>query len=569
MIILKKYKAITIGFISLLFFFRILLCFQGFDFTDEGWVLTFYKYIYTNPEVCTYQFVYYFAGIIGGTFELFFDKGGILYFRFLTVIVEFLILYLLYRLLKEDIPIYLILLSYTIILFSQEFGIIVLHHNLLSGLLLVLSASFLSNAVFENAKHYLIFSGIFFVLFGFSRLPNFLVVIFIGLFFVGYLFKTNNFNSRNVFKKSKELFWGYGFGLFIILLLLLILEHFDILKVSILEILDKGKADSSSSAHNFNKLIWDGFYAWKSIFKTVLVFITIQILIIRHVNYKRSKIVFILAFATIIWLFVYFIEPNLSAICGLFILGSINLFLVGSSPKILFLNVIALITLLINPLGSDGYFNMIPWSMYLIGPLSFYGYYLRFKEEENYLYAAVIGTAVILFFLLSFGYTTLYNGYFDKGHRLNKRFPITSSKSKYIWTTKSKSDLTNSLVVAINSHVPKDASVIAYNSLPMLHYLTNHKPAIPNSWVWVYDVSSLKRKLDKISDETKDIYIVVQKFQSIYHNDGSFEGLSDTLTDTWRNPLNKRKIFAEFVLSRNYKVIFEDDNCQILGVKIH
>jgi hypothetical protein len=494
MTISKENKKIAIiGFLSMLFLFRVLLCFQGFDFTDEGWVLTFYKYIYTNPEVCTYQFVYYFSGLIGGAFEYVFEEGGILYFRLITVLIEFLILYFLYRNLKEDIPVFLILVPFTVILLSQEFGIIVLHHNLISGMLAVIGTSFLSDGIFKKSKFHLILAGLFFILFGFSRVPNFLVVLFVGLFFVWYIFKQSYFDLQKALPRLKSLFLGYMLGFLIMFLFLIIFNHILVFKISILEILDKGNANPNTSAHSYKKLLFDAVYAWKSILQELLLFVAFQLLFIRYINTRLNKILAAFALVTLITLFVYFVKPNLAALCAFFILGSINLFFLRVSPKILFLNVIGLIILLINPLGSDGYFNMMPWSMYLIAPIGLYGYFLRFNDFKTDLYAMVFGSSVILFFVFSFSHTILYNGYFDRGHRLNKRFSIETPKSKYIWTTKAKADITNSLVEAVNTCVPKDANILAYNSLPMLHYLTDHKPAIENSWVWVYDEASLNK----------------------------------------------------------------------------
>ena len=262
-------------YIALLFLFRIALCFQGFDFCDEGWVLTFYKYIFSSPNSCKYQFIYYFSGIIGGMFEFFYKDGGILYFRIISILIEFIIFILIVNLFKNQIPKSIISLGFTVVILTQNFGVIGLHHNLISGLFAVGSIAFLTTGIFSRKDYQLLISGLLLTLFIFCRIPNILPASLI--FILSCLAILNSTNSTKT-KKMKITFFLVGLilGLVAIFIIIKYFQHDQIFIESIKDIIQKGKGKPNSSAHSFTSLIKVSIKSWISICKYFLIFSGIQ-----------------------------------------------------------------------------------------------------------------------------------------------------------------------------------------------------------------------------------------------------------------------------------------------------
>lgn len=65
-------------FLSILFLFQLIFIPQGLDFADEGFFMTFYQQIFNDPESVTYAFMYWFAGVLGGSLYALFPEDGLL-----------------------------------------------------------------------------------------------------------------------------------------------------------------------------------------------------------------------------------------------------------------------------------------------------------------------------------------------------------------------------------------------------------------------------------------------------------------------------------------------------------
>ena len=221
--------------------------------------------------------------------------------------------------------------------------------------------------------------------------------------------------------------------------------------------------------------------------------------------------------------------------------------------------------MMMNPIGSDGFFNFTPWSLYIIAPISVWGFYLMSKEMRGKKHNEILGLSILLLFVFTSLNHIRTTAYFDPGNRSKKIHSIQSIKARLIFTTKTKAKMTNDIINAIEKTIPSSGKVIVYNSAPMLHYLTNRKPVMDNSWIWVYDTESFRLKLlDLINSEDK-YYIVLQKINTIGgETDRPFAPLNDTISDNWFHRLEKRELFAHFVSNKNFYKVWENENFTIL-----
>ena len=114
-------KSYFVWFLVFIFFYQLILCFQGFDVCDEGWCLAFYQNIFTAPQSCEYQFVYYLTGLLGGIAYSIFPDGGILYFRLLNAACNILCCIMIYNLLKNYISGWQIITGVALVIFNYGF----------------------------------------------------------------------------------------------------------------------------------------------------------------------------------------------------------------------------------------------------------------------------------------------------------------------------------------------------------------------------------------------------------------------------------------------------------------
>jgi hypothetical protein len=169
------------------------------------------------------------------------------------------------------------------------------------------------------------------------------------------------------------------------------------------------------------------------------------------------------------------------------------------------------------PLGSDlGIRIMGPFSVWLatFTAVAHAYRFVHFKMQKN-------DNSYRLFFIIFYVFYCVYglyvvsrNAYFDRGPRWEKRYRANNDKFT-VFTSKDKAKAMDVLLSELSKYVHKGDYLLCFESLPMVHYLTETKPYMGNPWVWVYDSGNFIRHLKK-SEETIPLPVVVrQKCQPI------------------------------------------------------
>jgi hypothetical protein len=546
---------------------QIIFALQGFDFADEGYSLCFYKYFFSHPEYIKNQLPYYFSGFLGGALEYIYPNGGILYFRILTVIITLVIFTFIYYLLRKSLSGFYIILAYFLIPVIPQYGIIVLHHNLISALMVTIGIYFITKSLLSDKKSNinLIIAGFSFGLYTFSRLPNVLVFIFILAAYVFILLGINKEKTRIILKKVLHLLIGSVISCLVILIVmwannhvLVFIDNFNSLLSTV-----KGKSDSDTS-HSLNNLIT---VTWKSI-KQILIGSAIVYVMLKtsHVLIKSIKIniyITLITLGLVFYLSRMLIADNIVFILSLCIYGIINN-IKSTKDKILYItSVFSLIILIVNPIGSDGYFNFTPWTFYLALPLAIHGIIDDFKENkpsespkvEIYKYYALL-----IYFMCWLGCfrQTLNKAYFDEGSRLYKKHVIHSNKANFIYTSKIKAEQINSILISVQRNIPMGKHVVAFNNIPMIFYLTDIKPTPLGTWISGIGPNDLNDYFIKLNKELP--YFIIQKFNSIgYNSEINYEYFKDTVANEYGNALPNRRLFQWFIQKNQYGILYEDD----------
>ena len=177
-------------FFFLLLLYHIAITFQGIDLLDEGFHAIFYQRIFDDPASVQYNFFYWFSGIVGGLVLEILPGLGLWGLRLAGALVSCTTILVAYRLLKNIIP-----------RGSLQSGIVILslyintepkdiHYNTLSALLFFLAAFLIYKGIKNDKPLLIMLCGAVLGLNTFTRLPNVLGAgMVLAIIFDGYVNK--------------------------------------------------------------------------------------------------------------------------------------------------------------------------------------------------------------------------------------------------------------------------------------------------------------------------------------------------------------------------------------------
>lgn len=578
MLIRNKFFIVLISVIIL----QVLIAFQGFDVCDDGFVLTFYQQIFTNPESVEYNFLYWFSGFVGGLWHLLFEEGGVLWFRFLAIIINTASFYITYKLLKPYINTTFLLFALVMVVFVNDYGYLTFYHNQLTSFMAVLIVYFLHKAVIKDSLHLFVISGILLSVNIFTRIPN--VVLFSLVLVIPYAYYLRKESLKNALKPLLFLGIGSVIGLLMVYVTLWSLGQVEIMKNAIFTIRDLGQTEDSS--HNFKSVFTAPFYNYLSISLEFLKLILIVgvLYILRRVL-PNAKIVTVFMFVLSVLIFMYWFNThNIYPIYCLCLIGSIAVILLKKVHiEIKYLGLLSFLTLVTISLGTGGGIINSGYMAIWVGlPLFFYvlnnlDLFLQdsllsnklsvFKIPKMSIHLSLF--SIILAFLILKTYNISQQSYFDFGSRFDKKYTINSPLTKGIYTTERRASIINELLLNLDEFVNPNDYLMVYDKMPMLHFLTETKPYMYNPWVWIYDYNSFEKKLKKAEAEIETLPIVVQqKFETIYRFSEPIDDYMSEVKENNNYHSNERNaIMNNFLERNNYNIVWSNSYFSIYKSK--
>ncbi len=563
----------------------LLVSFQGIDVCDEGWYLTFYQQFFNAPETVEYNFVFWLTGLIGGLWYEVFYEFGILGFRVLTVLVFVLISIFVLKILTPYVKKVTIIWGLLLVVFLNDYGYTLFYYNHLSGLIIVISCFYLICGISKNNNLYLFISGFVVMLNVFARLPN------ITLFFVISVFPLSaiisNSQKRSYWVKECLVFiFGSLISLIVVIITLKILGHADIFIASIKTLINKG--GNNDSNHNIFKMLMVYKNNYLNILKAGLKFSVVFLLILSLLNYSKETpflkfLISLLGF----FLFYFILDESLYIFyfMGLSSGVLVMIFKERYSLNFKLLTYLSIIVMTLLPLGSDGGIDNVGYmALWLIMPISLSVYQnlndlsitidtsnvqkkFRFNDVNfNYTFKIFIITYLLFKF-----YNISTTSYFDKGSRFKKVVEVDTPLSKWVYTNEKRAEIINTVLNELKNHVKKDDYLLAYDNIPLVNYLTETKPYIGISWVWVYDSEIFDSKIKEAEKNIEALPIVVQqKFVTI----GDFQSptldyMSEEKEETYIYKRGRVKAMNAFLLRNKYEVIWENEYFNIHKSKLN
>ena len=568
----KRAVIFTFCFIAL---FGVLLSFQGFDVCDEGLALTVYQQVFNCPSCIEFNFYRWFAAVTGGLWYLIFPDGGIWSFRVLTVLSFLISAYFVFKLFKGYIKPYQIAIGVILSAFISDFGYLVFYHNHLTILLYVLIVFCLHRGILNKRFLNLFFAGFLTVFCILSRLPNITLLALCITFFYPYFSEKDTKEKKQiVFSFFKYYILGITAGILCFLLIAFLLNHQNSLLNSLYSTIGHGTA--SDGNHNVWALLMKYFESYLIVLISGIKYILIALVFLVSKSVIKNKylnvainIIFLLVFLR------FFKGQDIFELYFFIFLGNALLLINrNSSLSLKLLSVMALIVALVLPLGSDGALhNMGYVSVWLAMPLAIASLsnadlsFLKKLSFKDYKIEVNKSAVSILFFITLVAYASLKiykisnEAYFDYGSRLEKIYSINAPLANNIYTTERRSTIINDLLENMSDYVKPDDYLLAYDKIPMIHFLSQTRSYMNTPWVWVYSGKMFEEKLKKAEKEIDILPIVVQqKFETIVafseplDNYMSENGVENNLHSNIRS-----KAMNNFLSRNNYKEVWSND----------
>jgi hypothetical protein len=543
-----------------------ILALQGFDLCDEGFVLTFYQQIFHAPQTVEYQFLYYLSGLIGGAWNFLFGFGGILSFRILSIIGYLLIIYFTSLTVKKYMQPKLILFAALFVLLPY-YGITVFHHNQLTALLVAISVYFILNGLNAENNYWAVFWGFFFVGINiFSRIPN---VTMIGL---GLLLFVDNYYEKNRSRLWRNILYGFCglfFGVLSVIFILFLCRHLEIFSQSVISnLLDAGTGGGGT--HDIFTLIQAYLINYKNVYTSLSIFVFTIFFFLYIYSLLKNKWLRLFSVISFFIIYILFFDLNSEKYYSIILFPLlISCFVDRTDKSFMLLNITSLLIMFLLPLGSDlGIRNMGSNCIWLgtfvsiIHVIRYINY--QIETRQNYSYRTFGNAFAVLYLVIGLFYVS-HRAYMDDGCRLEKRYRADNSKFT-VFTSRNKADAMNELLSALNKYVKKDDYLLAFETLPMIHYLTETKPYTGNSWVRAYTSGNFKKHLDQAVATIPLPVVLEQKCQPIGGNwtvpDNADKSLNPFIYD-----LERIKYFEAFIRDNNYTIVWENNLFAIYTTK--
>jgi hypothetical protein len=154
-------------------------------------------------------------------------------------------------------------------------------------------------------------------------------------------------------------------------------------------------------------------------------------------------------------------------------------------------------------------------------------------------------------FILS---VTYFYPYFDRSDRAAMHYTINNEHMHGVYTTEHRARVVNELLSQSAKYVKPDDYVLAYDCIPMYYYMTDTKPFMHNTWVWLYDDAVFKQELYKSLKETNTCPVVIMQKRSTIGNNWP-----DNYTENYQFRPEALAYMQDFLKTYHYKEVWEND----------
>jgi hypothetical protein len=588
----------TTIFFLLIFAYHLIVIFQGLDFNDEGFHLAFYQQIFKDPESVQYAFWGWLSGMVGGGFMKIFPFLGIWGIRLLGAIVSTATIIIAYNLIKNYVhngylKVSMIMLS----LFINE-DAKNLYYNNLSAFLYFVSVYFLFSGLCDKKKWMVFTAGFFVGLNIFTRLPNLLgISMILVIFYYGCL---TRITLSKLVIRSVIFLSGTIFAFLLVFGVMESFNHLTYFSGSLKMLFSSNNHaaldDGLNGAYGIGRLLNRNLIEYAKSLRFIL-FIGILVCVIVYVQYliqyssnaiRTGYRVFLytLALAVFALPFIgWFTSYRLiEFFTGMSLLSAIVLFDKEISKEYKLLAFFGLLILLIHPFGSsEGILTVVVYSMWISFPISM-DYIVRlnritmhwqpaissrFGSLKSILHADLFRRIIwVLICLVSVAciYNVIRYPYLcDRHLRVEMRYSVDNKFMKGVFTSKGRVDALNELLAASSGFVKPNDYVLAYDCMPLYHFMTETKSYVRNPCIWFYTTGLFREELKLAELRRTQLPVIVRQ---LIKTTGEGSAWPETRPEenylAFKRTQGKNRILDEFISRHHYKEVWKNGEFEIL-----
>ena len=142
-------------------------------------------------------------------------------------------------------------------------------------------------------------------------------------------------------------------------------------------------------------------------------------------------------------------------------------------------------------------------------------------------------------------------------------YSVKHPRLRGIFTTKERAIVVQELLDKLDNVVKSDGHLLAWESTPMLHFLTKTKPYLYNSWPDLYTHSSFEKALKKAERERAKLPIIVRAKSQTRISRWPKERVEFKDFES-NDEIANRTSINKFIEDNRYSLLWENDFFEIL-----
>jgi hypothetical protein len=460
----------------------------------------------------------------------------------------------------------------------------------------VITAILLFNGLKNKQRFALFGSGVIISLNMFNRFPNVLGIgLAMAIIYYGYLEKET---VKTIINNILVFLAGFIVTTLMVLLVMELMGHLQIYLSALKIIAGIGKRPVQIKAnqdfYSITKMTKTIIHHWvvAVIMGAFLIFSVLAFYFFEN-KFKRliPKIDILFSFLKIIIvaglaiLVVKGVITNLTVlylITGICLIIGCAMIIFDSDKEINLLLFIGIFILLVHPMGSsEGIETVEIYSLWIAFPIvadriialssgtifTFKNYIKPFRmshfiQDNQLAEARKIIVALTIFASLFYTYEYPHS---DMENRAAMRYSVDNKYMKGVYTTKERAEEINELLAASSKYVKSNDRVLAYDCVPIFHYMTETIPYTRNPWPWLYQSNTFKKELEIALSNNRHLPVIVMQTALTLGN-GKNWPIKKITQDYLRLPINidRNEILEDFIIEHKYHEVWSNDYFKIL-----
>ena len=551
----------------------------GYHLTNQVNAVSFpLEYDSINPLI-------YFSNFVGGIWLSVLNTPNVLWAKVGGVLLTSLNSVIVYSILStyfDRKKVFVVVLISTLFI-TMYFSLIYIHYFTLPALLINIDLWMLNKTLNtpKNTREHSIYS----FLLGFMLIPIILSRITLVLILVIPLFIILCYCLQNSIHKLSQVNIQLIIAGFVASLIIFLLFYWKlgILQFSLLHVYNTlggsvvNDASQVGKAHTMSSLLSTYRYDVNQMIKGTLLFIAF-VYILSLLKDKIDGRLFNMSvisgtFLGIILLIVS--EYSIDQIAFGFLRTSAGIILLLSIPHIIhykindyrinILLIAGIFVMAVTPIGSDNGLLKAQFGLWLILPLSILLTYRLQNQTDNKRLrsmSSLLGVLLVSLLILSvfFQFTNVYR---DDQNRFNLNTEFSDTALLGVYSTNERVEVVDELIVEIRKYSDKGDNVLIVNDIPMLYYLTETKPALGNSWVFMMSIEKIKVKQSRLERQGDLPKLFVYSKINTENRNWPLGNINDSDAG-----LEKLEYFKErYVSELGYSLLWQNEFFAIYGKK--